>query len=137
MKARKYNRLIELWKTTETVNDFGDTLVTSELLTKVWCEIKTPNSYIRSTEFGITDTSNKLVINLRKRNDITYNSNDYFFVYNNETYNIISEPINVGFENREITITVEKVPNNRGFDELNGQGNQYQHQNQNQNGQGG
>lgn len=134
MRARKFNRKIEIYQTSKTVNDFGDSIVTSALLTTTWAQILTPtNGNSRNTDFGITDTSNRLILNLRKRNDINYNSKDLYFVYNGERYNIISEPINVGFENREINITVAKVPNNRGLDPINGQGNQYQHQN----GQGG
>ena len=136
MRGRKYNRKIELWQTTRTKNEFGDSIVTSELLITTWAEIKVPNlvsANYRSMEFGITDTSNRLVINLRKRNDITFNSKNMYFVYNNDRYNIISEPVNVGFENREISMSVAKVPNSTGASNGNGAGNQHQHQN----GQGG
>lgn len=136
--SRKYNKKIEVWQTTRGKDEFGDSLITPTLLTKTWCNIVTPtnvNSSNRSTEFGLTDTSNRLVLKLRKRSDITYNSKNIYFIYRSEVYNIISEPINVNFEDSEIQITVEKVPNNRVFEVTNGQGNQHQHQHQN--GQGG
>ena len=107
-RARKYNKKIQLWQTAPIVNEWGGNTVSETLLTTTWCEIKTPNTTYRSTEFGITDTTDTIVLRLRKRNDLTYNSENQFFKYRGKRYIIESEPINIGFEDREIQITLKK-----------------------------
>lgn len=111
MRARQYNKQIEVWQTTHVSDGFGGNGVTSALLTKSWCKITTPNNnhgIYRTTNVGVTDTSNTLVVTLRKRNDITYNSLNQYFLYRGVKYVISSEPINVGFEDRDIQIVITK-----------------------------
>jgi len=109
MRARGYNKQIELWQTTKVSDGFGGNGVTNELITRTWCNIKTPlNGSYRTTEEGVTDTFNSLIITLRKRNDVVYNSLNLFFKYRGDKYIINSEPINVGFEDREIQIMIIK-----------------------------
>lgn len=109
MSARKYNKRVEVWQTNALPeDDFGDNDVEPILLTTTWCKLITTNKNYRTTEFGIIDTTDTIDIELRKRNDLPYNSKNQFFVYNNEKYNIQNEPIDIGFENREIRITLKK-----------------------------
>jgi len=109
-RARKYNKKIELWQTSTVFDGYSGNATTSALIAHTWCEIKTNNSTYRDTEFGKTETANRLVLTLRKKSNINYNSKTYFFKYRGETYNIVSEPINVNFEDREIQIIIELQP---------------------------
>jgi len=136
MRARKYNKRIEVWQTLpEAQDEFGDKSVTPQLITTTWCELITTNTVYRSTDMGIIDTTDTITIKLRKRNDLTYNSKNQFFKYRGLKYVIQTEPINVGFEDREIIITLKKEMS-KGVDTITPIGNQNQNQNQNQNGQG-
>ena len=109
-RARKYTKKIELWQTSTVFDGYSGNATTISLIGTVWCEIKTNNSTYRDTEFGKTETANRLVLTLRKKSDINYNSKTYFFKYRGENYNIVSEPINVNFEDRDIQIIIELQP---------------------------
>lgn len=108
MRARKYTKKIEVWQTTKVSDGFGGNGVTTELLSSTWCEILTPDKLIRNTDFGVTDTANTIIVRLRKRNDLPYNSVNQFFVYRGDKYLLQGTPINVGFEDREIQITLTR-----------------------------
>lgn len=110
MRARKYTKKIELWQTSNVSDGYSGIVSTSALIDTVWCEIKTNNSTYRDTELGKTETTNKLIVNLRKRSDFDYNSKTLFFKYRGKVYRIVSEPINVNFEDREIQIVLELQP---------------------------
>ena len=106
MRARGYSKQIEVWQTVPSDDGYGGDGVTSTLLGKSWCSIKTPNKNYRTTDEGITETANILILTLRKRNDLAYNSENMYFVFKGVKYVISSEPINVGFEDRDIEITI-------------------------------
>lgn len=107
-RARKYNKRIEVWQTLPVQNEWGGSTVTPQLITTTWCELITTNTAYRSTDMGIIDTTDTITIKLRKRNDLTYNSKNQYFKYRGFKYVIQTEPINVGFEDREIQITLKK-----------------------------
>ena len=111
MRARKYNKKIELWQTSRVEDGYGGNYTSDILITSTWCQIITLDRLSRSTDVGITDTNDTLIIKLRKRNDLTYNSLNQFFVYRNEKYLIQGTPINIGFEDREIQITLIRLSN--------------------------
>ena len=46
------------------------------------------------------------MLTLRKRKDLVYNSENMYFVFRTVKYVISSEPINVGFEDRDIEIMI-------------------------------
>jgi SPP1 family predicted phage head-tail adaptor len=104
MRARKYHKKIELWQTTSVSDGYGGNGVTNELIASSWCNIVTENKMYRSTEFGATETADTIVVQLRKRNDLTYDSKTQFFRYRGVVYDIQSEPVNIGFDDREIQI---------------------------------
>ena len=142
MRARKYNKRVELWQTTgndgSSRNEYGGSYGEPVLITKTWCRVITLQSRVgasenRSTNFGITDTNDTIIIELRKRNDLQYNSLNQFFSFNGNRWNIQGTPINKDFDNREIQITLKRE-SIRSADTIEPiQGNQHQHQN----GQGG
>ena len=53
MRARKYNKVVELWQTAPSFDGFGGNTVSSTLITKTWCKFITLDRISRSTDFGI------------------------------------------------------------------------------------
>lgn len=109
MRARKYNKKIELWQTTFVQNEWGGTPNNETLLGKLWCQLVTTNKPYRVTELGIIDTTDTINIKLRKRSDFDFNTKNQYFIYRNERYIMQTEPININFEDREVLITLKKA----------------------------
>jgi hypothetical protein len=108
MRARKYNKRLEIWQTSPVSDGFGGSTLQPTLITYSWCKLVTLDRNSRSTDFGITDTTDTIILQLRKRNDLAYNSKNQFFKYRGLKYIIQGTPINVGFEDREIQITLKQ-----------------------------
>ena len=113
MRARKYNKQIQLWQTTIGDDGYGGSASSSEiLLTTTKCRIETFNlgsKYSnRSTDLGLTDTTNAIKILLRKRNDLEYSSLNQYFVYAGERYTIQNQPLDINYFGTEIEIIAVK-----------------------------
>ena len=108
MRARKYNKKVELWQTTKADDGFGGQYNTDSLITNTWANIKTLDRANRSTDEGITDAFSSLVLTLRKRNDISYNLPNMYFKYRGLKYIIQQQPINKNYEDNEIEIIVTR-----------------------------
>lgn len=111
MRARKYNKKIELWQTSKVFDSYSNYATTPELIDRVWCRLVTKNNAYKVDEFGKTSTTNEIVIELRKRSDFDYLSKNLYFVYQGHNYIPVSQPVNIDFEEREIRITLELQPN--------------------------
>ena len=116
--ARQFTKQIEIWQTTTVPDGFGGNTVTEEILTRSWANVTTLGGRSRVTDFGVTDTNNTILVKLRKRNDITYNSINQFIMYRGVKYIISSFPENVDFNDvyidivciRELQRTVNDLP---------------------------
>ena len=105
MRARTFNKRIELWETTSTADGYGGNIVTDFLVTSSWAKIKTFNPGGRNnstTDFGILNTQNAITITFRKRNDITYNTATQYVKYRGNKYIITTDPTNIDFEDSYI-----------------------------------
>ena len=111
MRARKYNKKIEVWQTTPVSDGFGGNGVTTSLLASSWCKIITDNKSKVDNEVGESTTYETIIVQLRKRNDVTYLSDNQFFKYRGFVYTIKSAPVNVGFDDREIQIILQRDSN--------------------------
>ena len=111
MRARKYNKKIEVWQTTPVSDGFGGNGVTTSLLASSWCKIITDSKSKVDDEAGESTTYETIVLQLRKRNDVTYLSDNQFFKYRGFVYTIKSAPVNVGFDDREIQIILQRDSN--------------------------
>jgi hypothetical protein len=107
LRARKYNKKIEIWQTAPVSDGFGGNITSETLLSSSWCKIITnPKNANRQTDFGETETFDRLSVQLRKNVVISYDPKTMFFKYRGVEYNMVSEPVNIGFEDREVQITV-------------------------------
>ena len=108
MRARRFNKRIELWQTESEADGFGGNTLKTELITITWAEIKALNKYINTDSFGISNTQLAVHVTVRLRKDLTYNSINQFIKYANESYTISSFPENKNFDNAFISFIAVK-----------------------------
>lgn len=101
MRARGLNKRIEFYETTNVPDTFGGNTVSSALIATSWAKIETFNPGGRNsqtTDFGITNTQNAVIITTRKREDIDYTSINQYIMYRGNKYIISTAPTNINFE---------------------------------------
>lgn len=112
MRARSFQKRIELWQEEEYEDSYSGNLVRDILITSVWANVSTLNDNKRNSALteglGVEDRSNTIVVKLRKRADITYNSVNQFFKYRGFKYIIQSQPTNVDFDNSYVVIVATR-----------------------------
>lgn len=121
MRARRLSHRIEIWQTVKASDGFGgNTSNTNTLITTSWANVTTLNDnskYNRSNnDFGITDRHNSIVVKMRKRNDITYNSVNQYLVFKGVEYVIAVQPTNTNFDDDSIVLiatrqSIKNAPN--------------------------
>lgn len=102
MIARKYNKLISIWKTTNAPDGYGGNTVTDALVYSVWANVDTKRAY-RQNENGQNDNFVQIVFTIRNRYDIALSVKDNFIKYNGLVYNIDSI-LNMDLNNIDIEI---------------------------------
>ena len=113
MRARQFNRKIEIWQTTNVADGFGGSSTpTNELITTSWAAIRTHKDTRRDTDVGVSDYSEKLDITMRYRNDIQYNSVNQFLMYRGVKYTFTMSPMNMDFNEAFITLTASRQKTN-------------------------
>jgi len=108
MRSRKLSKRIEIWQTSNVSDGFGGNTVDETFIASSWAEIITLNNTNRSTDIGITSTTNTIKVRLRKRKDLTYNSINQYLKYRGFKYIIQNQPFNVGFRDDVIEILAVK-----------------------------
>ena len=113
MNSRAYNKRIEIYESVATPNGFGGNSITPSLIGESWAKISTFNVGRNTNELsnGLIDVNDSLIITVRKRNDITYNSQTQFIKYRGDKYIITTSPVNVNFEDREVQFIVKLASN--------------------------
>lgn len=107
MRARRFRKRVELWQTESYEDGYGGNLESDYLITTIWANISTldtKSNVSLGNDLGVSDRSNTIVITLRKRSDITYNSVNQYIKYSGYRYVIQKEPINEDFNNSYITL---------------------------------
>jgi head-tail adaptor len=84
-RARKYDKLIQLWKSTELDDGFGGYILSNALLTTFWANIETKSARILSDN-GSVQNINQVVFTIRNREDIDIK--DCYVKYKDKTYQI-------------------------------------------------
>ena len=103
MRSRGFNKRISIYETTPVSDGFGGNTVTDALLVTTWANIKTFSINSRNTtDLGVIDLNNSIIVKTRKRNDLTYNIQTQYIIYRDEKYTIVSYPVNVDFEDNTI-----------------------------------
>lgn len=119
MRSRKLSKRIEIWQTEDVADDYGGNTVKDYQITSSWAEVETlsdTSKYTRNNnDFGVIDRHNSIIVKMRKRNDITYNSINQYIVYRGVKYMIQVQPTNVDFDENIIVLiatreSFEEVP---------------------------
>ena len=107
MIARKYNKYIEIYQTTNVSDGFGGSTVTDELLYSVWANIDAKRANIVN-EQGINSNITEIVFTIRYIPGNIINEKEYFIIYNGLVYNIDSI-LNIGLNNINIEIKASQT----------------------------
>ena len=113
MRSRKLNKRVAIWETngTSVADGYGGSTLVPALLSSSWANVKTfqPGSRNNaSTDFGILDADNAIIVTVRKRKDLVYNLETMYLVYRSERYIINTTPTNIDFEDRYIQFICSK-----------------------------
>jgi len=93
MRARGLDKKISIWETTTTTDDFGDRIVSNELISNSWAKIETAKTTASElNDIGLDDKSINLLITVRYRNDLEYSGINQFISYNGVNYMFSKAP---------------------------------------------
>jgi hypothetical protein len=112
MRARAFNKRIEIWGTTSVPNGFGGNLASNDtLITTSWAKLETFTVSKRggnATDFGLIDLNNAINITLRKREDLTIDTKNNYIKYRGDKYIINTAAVNVNFKDNLIKFVATK-----------------------------
>ena len=111
MRARAFNKRIEIWGNTRVSDGFGGYTNTQALIATSWAKLETFNVSKRSgnaTDFGLIDLNNAINITLRDRKDLTIDPKNNYVKYRGDKYIINTAPVNVNFKDNLIKFVATK-----------------------------
>jgi len=112
MGARRFKKRIQVWQTLRVENGFGGNTLNTQLITSTWADIRSLSSNQRfsdkTSNFGISNTQLAIIVTVRQRNDLTYNSINQFVKYAGQEYTISSFPEDKNFDHNYITFIAVK-----------------------------
>jgi head-tail adaptor len=100
MKPRKYDRLIQLWKTIETEDGYGGYVISEQLESTFWANVQTKSARNQSGN-GSVQNINQIEFTIRNRYDVEVK--DCYVKYQSKNYQI-NTVTNQDLNNIEITI---------------------------------
>lgn len=117
MRSRKLTHRVQIWQKQTVEDGYGGNTTKTYQITDSWADVSTMSDnskYSRdSNDFGIIDKHNAIVVKMRKRNDIDYNSINQYLVFKGVKYIIAVQPSDVNFNKDEIVLiaTRESIKN--------------------------
>lgn len=102
MIARKYNKAISIWQSSEVSDGYSGYLIEDVLVYSFWANVETKRASILQ-ENGQRDNIVQTVFTIRNRYDVDILVKDNFIKYNGLVYNIDSV-LNVDLNNIDIQI---------------------------------
>jgi len=103
MEARKYNKQIEIWQTSNVQDGYGGNIVNTSLLKTVWACVETKNTQFLN-ENGQTDNIQNQVFIIRQNNSFNISLKKNFIKYKDKIYNI-DNVVEVGLNTIDVEIT--------------------------------
>lgn len=90
MKAREYNKRIDVWEVGQRVSDgFGGWIIGEPVkIASSWAKLVTEGLGRKAYSFGLTEFNDPLLFQVRGRNDLPYNGRNLFLMYRGEKYDI-------------------------------------------------
>jgi len=105
MRSRVFNERIEFWGYIGISHDgFGGTLRGVGKYKDTWAKVENVSSKSSNltTEFGILDASNSIIVTMRKRIDQEVDPKVYFIKWRGDNYIIKSQPISINVKDTTI-----------------------------------
>lgn len=92
MKAREYDKRIEVWEVTERVSDGFGGFIPGEpqKIASSWAKLKTDGLGRKAYDLGLVEFNDPLLFLVRGRNDLPYNGRNLFVMYKGSKYIIKS-----------------------------------------------
>lgn len=92
MKAREYDKRIEVWEVGQRVSDgFGGWIIGEPVkVTTTWAKLVTEGLGRKAYNLGIIEFNDPLLFLVRGRNDLPYNGRNLYLMYRGEKYIIKS-----------------------------------------------
>lgn len=106
MRARKYNKKVEFYRTTAISDGYGGYYNGTISLGTAWAHITTLDRANRKTDEGITNAYQSLVVTIRNQTTLVLDLDRDYMLYRGKNYIIQQQPINKGFEDRELEFLV-------------------------------
>jgi len=105
MRSRALNKRIQIYSNDSASDGYGGYTVSENLIGSSWAKIETAKtSASKLNELGLNDMTFNILVTLRKRNDITYDSINQFFVYRGYRYMFIVSPVETNFNDSFVTL---------------------------------
>jgi SPP1 family predicted phage head-tail adaptor len=98
MRRVEFNKRIELYTVGPVADGYGGNTVSETLVGTYWAKVEPINQGTASTEYGLLDAANTVRFTVRKGDDAI--SKEYFVKYRTKTYEIVSGPIELNFDNK-------------------------------------
>lgn len=92
MKAREYDKRIEVWEVGQRVSDgFGGWVIGDPVkITATWAKLVTEGLGRKAYNIGLIEFNDPLLFLVRGRNDLPYNGRNLYLMYRNVKYIIKS-----------------------------------------------
>lgn len=92
MKAREYDKRIEVWEIGQRVSDgFGGWIIGEPVkVTTTWAQLVTEGLGRKAYNLGLIEFNDPLLFLVRGRNDLPYNGRNLYLMYRNVKYIIKS-----------------------------------------------
>jgi SPP1 family predicted phage head-tail adaptor len=107
-RARKFNKIIDVWKTTTVEDGFGGNTVNTEFVDSVWAKVETGSNRFYNEELGTVDISDYVKVTIRNNPSFFLNYKTNFIKYLGTEYTITENSINVDFSNNYVTFKMLK-----------------------------
>jgi head-tail adaptor len=111
--ARRFRKRIEIWQTDQVFDGFsGSTTAPGIKLLTTWADLRSLSQnkpYSKEFEqYGISNTELAVIVTVRRRKDVFFNSLNQYIKYNGEDYVIKSFPEDKNFDHGFITFIATK-----------------------------
>jgi hypothetical protein len=103
MKAREYDKRIDIWEISTVPDGYGGSTVTSQMISSSWAKLQTDGLGRKAYNMGIIEFNDPLLFFVRGRNDLPYNGRTLYLMYKGSKY-IIQGIKDTGNRNVDIEI---------------------------------
>jgi len=86
MKAREYDKRIEVYEITSVQDEFYGNTVTPTLVASSWAKLQTGGLSHKAKDFGLQEFNEPLYFRLRYRKDLIYKPAKMYLMYLGEKY---------------------------------------------------